>query len=68
MGTQNGSQPKRSGSNGSKAHEAEAAERTPLPVSEISEAVTSVRFGSVNLIIQDGRVIQIDTLHKKRIG
>jgi hypothetical protein len=48
--------------------ELEIPDASGLPVEDIREAVESVRYGSVNLIIQDGRVIQIDTLHKKRLG
>lgn len=30
------------------------------------EYVESVKFGSVNIIIQDGRIVQIDKSEKKR--
>ena len=39
----------------------------PLPIEEIQEAVAKVRHGTVQLIIQDGRIVQIDTLEKKRL-
>ena len=39
-----------------------------LPIEEILEAVSKIRFGTVQLIIQDGRVVQIDTTEKKRLG
>ena len=39
-----------------------------LPIDEIREAVAKVRFGTVQLIIQDGRVIQIDITEKKRLA
>ena len=39
----------------------------PLPIEEIQEAVEKVRHGTVHLIIQDGRIVQIDTLEKKRL-
>ena len=38
-----------------------------LPVEEIRAAVEKVRFGTVQLIIQDGRIVQIDTTEKKRL-
>ncbi len=38
-----------------------------LPIEEIQEAVEKVRHGTVHLIIQDGRIVQIDTLEKKRL-
>jgi hypothetical protein len=38
-----------------------------LPIDEIRDAVEKVRFGTVQLIIQDGRIIQIDTTEKRRL-
>lgn len=38
-----------------------------LPIEEIERAVAKVRFGTVQLIIQDGRIVQIDTTEKKRL-
>ena len=38
-----------------------------LPIEEIREAVEKIKFGTVQLIIQDGRVVQIDTTEKKRL-
>jgi hypothetical protein len=38
-----------------------------LPLEEIQEAVRSIRFGVVQLVIQDGRVIQIDKTEKIRL-
>jgi hypothetical protein len=40
----------------------------PLPIDEIREAVEKIRFGTVQLIIQDGRVVQIDTTEKRRLA
>ena len=34
---------------------------------EVLHCLRRVRFGSVQLIVQDGRVIQIDTVEKKRL-
>ena len=34
---------------------------------EVLEAIRKLRHGSVQLIVQDGRVLQIDTLEKKRL-
>ncbi len=36
-------------------------------VREILEAIRRVKHGYVQLIVQDSRVIQIDTLEKKRL-
>ena len=38
-----------------------------LPIDDIREAVERIRFGSVQLIIQDGRIVQIDSTEKKRL-
>ena len=39
-----------------------------LPIEEIQEAVEKVRYGTVQLIIQDGRIVQIDITEKKRLA
>ena len=39
-----------------------------LPMDEIREAVERIRFGTVQLIIQDGKVVQIDTTEKRRLA
>ena len=39
-----------------------------FPIEEVRAAVEKVRFGSVQLIIQDGRIVQIDTIEKKRLS
>jgi len=39
-----------------------------LPIDAIQEAVKSVRHGVVQLIIQDGRVVQIDKTEKIRLA
>lgn len=36
-------------------------------VEEILKAVRQVSYGHVQLVIQDGRVVQIETLEKKRL-
>ena len=40
----------------------------PLPIQTIQEAVESIRFGVVQLIIQDGRIVQIDKTEKIRLS
>ena len=40
----------------------------PLPIRTIQEAVESIRFGVVQLIIQDGRIVQIDKTEKIRLS
>ena len=34
----------------------------------VREALASIRFGTVNLIVQDGRVIQVDKSEKIRLN
>ena len=34
----------------------------------VKEALTSIRFGTVTLVVQDGRVIQVDKSEKIRIN
>jgi hypothetical protein len=38
-----------------------------LPLEKIQEAVESIRYGVVQLIIQDGKVVQIDKTEKIRL-
>ena len=40
---------------------------TEIPLERIQEAVRSVRFGVVQVIIQDGRVVQIERTEKIRL-
>lgn len=46
--------------------------RSPVPASipldAIEAAVKSIRFGVVQLVIQDGRIIQIDKTEKIRLA
>lgn len=37
-------------------------------VTEVLRAIRSVRHGSVQIVVQDGRVVQIDTTEKKRLN
>jgi hypothetical protein len=46
---------------------AERAASPSLPLEEIQRAVESVRYGVVQLIIQDGRIVQIDKTEKIRL-
>jgi hypothetical protein len=39
-----------------------------IPIEAIEAAVKSIRFGVVQLVIQDGRVIQIDKTEKIRLA
>jgi len=41
--------------------------RHPVPNDRIEAAVKSIRYGVVQVIIQDGRVVQIDTTEKTRL-
>ena len=60
------------------ASPADSRERHPDPTSpilppddavleEIYKAIQSVRFGAVQIIVQDGRVVQIDKTEKIRL-
>lgn len=42
-------------------------ERDAVPMSEIEAAIRSIRHGVVQIIIQDGVVIQIDRTEKVRL-
>jgi hypothetical protein len=42
-------------------------EPPPLPLGEIEAAIRSIRFGVVQIIIQDGVVVQIDKTEKQRL-
>ena len=37
------------------------------PFNEIRQAISKIQFGTVQLIIQDGRIVQIDTTEKRRL-
>lgn len=39
-----------------------------IPIEAIEEAIAGIRFGVVQLIIQDGRVVQIDRTEKIRFA
>ncbi len=41
--------------------------KTALPLEEIRSAVGKVKYGIVQLVIQDGRVVQIDVTEKRRL-
>lgn len=43
------------------------SDRSDLPLAEIENAIRSIRYGSVNIIIQDGLVVQIDKTEKLRL-
>ena len=46
----------------------ERAAPPSIPIEEIQRAVESVRYGVVQLIIQDGRIVQIDKTEKIRLA
>ena len=46
----------------------ERAATPSIPIEEIQRAVESVRYGVVQLIIQDGRIVQIDKTEKIRLA
>ena len=48
-------------------HQGQKPESSVLPIERIEAAVKSVKYGVVQLIIQDGRVVQIDKTEKIRL-
>jgi hypothetical protein len=59
---------KAAGGNGDTRQQSEAKPSTPeVPFERIESAIKSIRYGVVQLIIQDGRVIQIDKTEKIRL-
>ncbi|MBC7806768.1 MAG: YezD family protein [Akkermansiaceae bacterium] len=53
------------GTAGDKKHK--AVESTEYPLTAIEEAVRSIRFGTVQIVIQDGRIVQIEKTEKIRL-
>ncbi len=39
-----------------------------VPLEEIRQAVESIQFGTVQIVVQDGRVVQIDKTEKIRFA
>ncbi|MCE7795607.1 YezD family protein [Sphingobium sufflavum] len=37
-------------------------------VEQISQALNGLRFGSISVVVHDGRVTQIDVTEKRRLG
>lgn len=52
---------------GSDRQQRRANPASPQLLEAILEAIGSVRFGTIQLIIQDGRVVQIDRTEKTRL-
>ena len=48
-------------------HEKPGTALTELQLKKIQEAVRDIRYGAVTLVIQDGRLIQIDRSEKIRL-
>jgi len=42
-------------------------ELTDYPLTAIEEAVRSIRYGTVQIVIQDGRIVQIEKTEKIRL-
>ena len=51
--------------NGQQSQAPDGREQTVL--SEVLQAIRRVRHGYVQVIVQDGKAIQIDTMEKKRL-
>lgn len=45
----------------------DAVRSADLPLSAIEEAVRSIRFGTVQIVIQDGQIVQIEKTEKIRL-
>jgi hypothetical protein len=48
-------------------HDPAAAIGGPADLEPIRAAIRGIRFGEVRIVIQDGKVIQIDQMEKQRI-
>lgn len=46
---------------------AEVKEVTEIQLARIKDYIESIKYGSVNIIIQDGKIIQIDKSEKIRL-
>jgi hypothetical protein len=44
-----------------------SAKLSPWLVDRIAEAISTIRFGSMQLVIHDGRVVQIEQVEKVRV-
>lgn len=49
------------------SHESPSREERDQDMHHIREALRGLRYGSVNIIIQDGVVVQIDRTEKRRV-
>ncbi len=47
---------------------ADAARLLPEALGVISDALSRLRFGAIQLTVHDGRVMQIDVTERKRLG
>jgi hypothetical protein len=54
-------------SSGESAHESTADARREQEWQQIRDALRNLRFGSVNIIVQDGVIVQIDRTEKRRL-
>jgi len=54
--------------NAKPAAESPAAEaETAAPLQAITEALRGLRFGSVTIIVQDGVIVQVERIEKRRL-
>jgi hypothetical protein len=51
----------------SKSSTAEQAANADDEINQIRESLRGLRYGSVNIIVQDGVIIQIDRTEKRRL-
>jgi hypothetical protein len=51
----------------SKTHASEYAAPADDEINQIRESLRGLRYGSVNIIVQDGVILQIDRTEKRRL-
>jgi hypothetical protein len=45
-----------------------AEDNCDVPIQAILDALRGLRFGSVTVIVQDGVIVQVERIEKKRLG
>ena len=49
-------------------HAKDSARFIPEAISVVSEALSRLRYGAIQLTVHDGKVLQIDVTEKRRLG
>jgi hypothetical protein len=47
---------------------AAADDKREVPIQAILDALRGLRFGSVTVVVQDGVIVQVERVEKKRLG